>query len=127
MSPRSQRPIDLTPVSLEDLPITPPVDRNIPAEAWDDAPPELLALGDAIGEPNVLYLRQIGPFVLWRAGPGTSRTATVWMALDIGDLSRTFTFTQAADGIGRGAGPSGVDHERFRTWKEDLQRDGRDS
>ena len=63
VSPRSQRPLDLTPVETHDLPVTPPADRNIPAEAWSEAPPELLALGEEIGETQVLYLRQLGPFL----------------------------------------------------------------
>lgn len=106
------------------LPLTPAADRNIPAEAWVEAPAELLALGDPIGEPNVVYLRQIGPFLVWRAGPGTTRSNTIWMALDVGDLARRFVFDQTADGPGSGEGPSGTNHERFRTWKEDLHRDG---
>jgi hypothetical protein len=125
VSPRSQRPLDLTAVETQDLPFSPPADRNIPAEAWTDAPPELLALGEEIGETQVLYLRQLGPFLIWRAGPGTTRSATCWMALDVGDLDRRFTFRQEEGGSGRGEGPSGRVHERFRTWKEDLRADGR--
>ena len=68
----------------------------------------------------MLYLRQIGPFLVWRAGPGTSRTDTRWMAVDAGDSAIRFTFRQHADGTGEGVGPSGAAHERFRTWKEDL-------
>ena len=119
-TPRNQRPLDVAPVETLQLPITPPADRNIPAEAWVEAPIELLQLGDDLGIATVLYLRQIGPFVLWRAGPGTTKSDTRWMALDIGDLTRTFTFRQFPDGTGAGVGPSGADHERFRTWKEDL-------
>jgi hypothetical protein len=125
ISPRSQRPLDLTPLETRDLPVNPPVDRNIPAEAWTEAPPELLTLGEEIGEPNVLYLRQLGPFLVWRAGPGTSRSESRWMALDVGELTRCYTFSQKADGTGEGLGPSGRDHDRFRTWKEDLHGDGR--
>lgn len=121
-TPRSRRPLDLTPVETHELPLTPPADRNIPAEAWTEAPPELLALGESVGEPHVLYLRQIGPFLLWRAGPGTRTSDSAWMALDIGDLDRRFTFRQWADGRGEGTGPSGASHDRFRTWKEDLHQ-----
>ena len=46
--PRRPRPTT-TPIRTDDLPATPPADRNIPAEAWIEAPPELLALGDDIG------------------------------------------------------------------------------
>jgi hypothetical protein len=121
-TPRSQRPLDVTPLHTHELPLTPPADRNIPAEAWLEAPVELLGLGDDLGEPTVLYLRQLGPFLLWRAGPGSSRTDTRWMAVDIGDTDRRFTFRQHADGRAEGEGPSGEGHERFRTWKEDLHR-----
>ena len=116
--------MDLTPIETLQLPVTPAPDRNIPAEAWVEAPPELLALGDPIGEPTVLYLRQLGPFLVWRAGPGAARSATIWMALDVVDLARRFVFRQTVDGSGFGTGPSGADHERFRSWKEDLHRDG---
>ena len=91
----------------------------------DRRAPELLALGEEIGETQVLYLRQLGPFLIWRAGPGTTRSATRWMALDVGDLARRFTFRQNDGGSGHGAGPSGRAHDRFRTWKEDLRADGR--
>ena len=40
--PADQRPIDDTPVHTADLPPTPIRDRNIPATAWVEAPPELL-------------------------------------------------------------------------------------
>jgi hypothetical protein len=138
VTPRRDRPLDLTPVGTDDLPLTPPVDRNIPAEAWADAPAALLALGDDIGQPQVVYLRRIGPWLLWRAGPGTtprSRSdstapdapdaageATRWMALHWDDLERRHTFEVAADGTAHGRGPGGTDHERFRSWKEDLQQ-----
>jgi hypothetical protein len=119
VSPRRLRPLDLTPVETHQLPITPPADRNIPAEAWVDAPPELLTLGEDFGEPTVLYLRQIGPFLVWRAGSGTAHAESRWMALDLGDLGRRFVFHQSTDGTGDGEGPGGG-HARFRTWKEDL-------
>ena len=124
VAPRRSRPLDLTPIETLQLPVTPAADRNIPAEAWVEAPAALLALGDEIAEPTVLYLRQLGPFLLWRAGPGRTRSATNWMALDVVDLARTFVFHQAADGTGSGTGPSGAPHERFRSWKEDLRRNG---
>ena len=124
MSPRHDRPLDLTPISTDQLPATPPVERNIPAEAWIEAPAELLALGDDIGQPGVLYLRRIGPWLVWRAGAGTTKggEATRWMALHWDDLSRRFTFEIDAVGQGRGRGPSGTEHGRFRSWKEDLHQ-----
>ncbi|MCC6436813.1 MAG: hypothetical protein IT196_17400 [Acidimicrobiales bacterium] len=124
MSPRRDRPLDLSPIATEQLPATPPVDRNIPAEAWVDAPDELLRLGDDIGQPTVLYLRRLGPWFVWRAGPGTtSGGPTRWMALHWDDLERRLTFELRADGTGHGIGPEGVTHERFRTWKESLHQD----
>src|SRR3954451_3120186 len=66
-----ERPVDDTPVHTADLPPTPQRDRNIPATAWVEAPPELLALGDDIGNPVAEYKRRIGPWLLWRAGPAT--------------------------------------------------------
>lgn len=119
--PRGERPLDLTPVETDQLPATPPVDRNIPAEAWTDAPPELLALGDDIGAATVLYLRRIGPWLVWRAGPATGGPAR-WLALHWDDLDRRCAFALDADGNGNGTGPTGDHHERFRSWKEDLHR-----
>ncbi len=130
MAPRRDRPLDLTPVSTEQLPATPPVDRNIPAEAWTEAPAELLCLGDDLGHPGSVYLRRIGPWLLWRAGPGTTprpgspeqAEPSRWMALHWDDPSVRHTFTLLADGSGHGTGPSGAVHDRFRAWKEDLHQ-----
>lgn len=119
---RAKRPLDTTPLHTEQLPRTPTPDRNIPAEAWIEAPPELLRLGDDLDESAVLYLRQLGPFLLWRAGPGSTRSATRWMAIDLDDHGVRLEFRQHVDGSGAGTGPSGEPHERFRTWKESLHR-----
>ncbi len=123
--PRRDRPLDLTPVTTEQLPATPPADRNLPAEAWVDAPEELLRLGDDLGQPTVLYLRRLGPWFVWRAGPGTTSAGapTRWMALHWDDLGRRLTFELRADGSGAGTGPQGEPHDRFRTWKEALHTD----
>jgi hypothetical protein len=117
--PADQRPIDPTPVHTADLPPTPIRDRNIPAEAWVEAPDELLHLGDDIGRPAITYKRRLGGWLLWRAGPA-SRADARYLAIDAGDLSRQFSFRLHPDGIGEGTGPSGARHERFRAWKEDL-------
>ena len=70
--PADQRPVDDTPVHTADLPPTPVRDRNIPATAWVEAPPELLAAGaDLPGRPVATYKRRIGRWLLWRAGPAT--------------------------------------------------------
>jgi hypothetical protein len=117
--PADQRPIDPTPVHTADLPPTPIRDRNIPAEAWVEAPAELLALGDDIGRPVIAYKRRLGPWLLWRAGPAAKADAR-YLAIDHRDLRRQFSFRLFPDGHGAGAGPSGTRHERFRAWKEDL-------
>lgn len=118
--PADERPIDPTPVHTPDLPATPIRDRNIPAEAWIEAPPELLALGDDIGHPKITYKRRIGPWLLWRAGAAARADARYWAA-HVDDLSRQHTFRLHPDGNGSGTGPSGETHDRFRTWKQDLQ------
>lgn len=102
-----------------DLPPTPIRDRNIPAEAWVEAPDELLHLGDDIGHPVITYKRRLGPWLLWRAGPA-SRADARYLAIDAEDLTRQFSFRLHPDGVGEGRGPSGARHARFRAWKEDL-------
>ncbi len=118
--PADERPLDPTPVHTGDLPPTPIRDRNIPASAWVEAPPALLALGDDIGRPEITYKRRIGPWLLWRAGPATRADARYWAA-HADDLARQHTFRLFADGSGTGTGPSGETHDRFRSWKQDLQ------
>ncbi len=113
--PYDQRPADHTPVHTADLPDTPVRDRNIPATAWIEAPAALRAL-----TPVADYKRRIGPWLLWRAGPASGADAW-YLAIDGRDLTRSYEFRLFADGSGRGVGPSGVEHARFRTWKEDLR------
>jgi len=117
--PADERPYDDTPVHTGDLPATPVRDRNIPATAWVEAPPELLALGDDIGRPRIAYKRRIGRWLLWRAGPAAKADAR-YMAVKADDLSETYTFRLFADGAGEGVGPDGVTHARFRAWKQSL-------
>ena len=119
--PYHQRPDDDTPIHTVDLPPTPLRDRAIPATAWVEAPPELLALGaDLPDRPVASYKRRIGPWLLWRAGPATKGRARYWTAR-ADDLTDQWTFTLRPDGGGHGLGPSGTAHERFRAWKEDLR------
>jgi NAD(P)-dependent dehydrogenase (short-subunit alcohol dehydrogenase family) len=122
--PSNERPVDATPVHTGELPATPQRDRRIPATAWIEAPRPLLELGADIGEPVVGYLRRIGPWLLWRAGP-PSRGDARYMALSADDLSATWTFRVFPDGSGEGTGPDGVVHHRFRTWKEALRDAGK--
>ena len=119
--PYHQRPDDDTPVHTVDLPLTPLRDRAIPATAWAEAPRELLELGEDLpGRPVASYKRRIGPWLLWRAGPATKADARYWAAR-ADDLANQWTFRLLADGTGHGEGPSGTEHGRFRTWKEDLR------
>ena len=106
-----------------DLPPTPIRDRNIPAQAWIEAPPELLGLGDDLGHPLIAYKRRLGRWLLWRAGPA-SRADARYLAIDADDLGRQFAFRLFPDGRGEGSGPSGQVHQRFRAWKEDLHAHG---
>lgn len=116
------RPLDRTPIHTEDLPPTPVRDRNIPAGAWIEAPPSALHLGEGIGDPEAMYKRRIGKWLLWRAGPARRGDAR-YLALDASDLTRGCTFRLFPDGSGAGTGPDGEDHVRFRTWKEALRDD----
>ncbi len=120
MAPLEDRPVDATPVHTEDLPATPQRDRAIPATAWIEAPPELLELGRDLGHDFVAYIRRIGPWLLWRAGPATRGDAR-YLALAADDLATRFTFRLHASGDGEGLGPDGVVHHRFRAWKESLR------
>lgn len=117
--PADDRPADTTPIHTADLPATPTRDRNIVAEAWIEAPASLRSSGDDIGTPPITYKRRIGPWLLWRAGPANHDHAR-YTAIDAADLNRSHTFRLFPDGSGVGVGPSGVEHTRFRAWKEDL-------
>lgn len=115
-----QRPADHTPIHTADLPATPTRDRNIVASAWVEAPEELRTLGaDLPGRPEAEYKRRIGDWLLWRAGPAAGGEARYW-AGRADDLASQHTFRLHADNSGDGHGPSGRQHSRFRTWKEDL-------
>ncbi len=118
--PADERPIDPTPIHTAELPDTPTRDRNIPAEAWIEAPSTLLSLGDDIGRPLIAYKRRLGPWLLWRAGPARRADAR-YLAIAADDLDHAFSFRLYPDGSGDGIGPSGERHQRFRTWKEDLR------
>jgi hypothetical protein len=117
--PADERPFDFTPVHTGDLPATPTRDRNIAASAWVEAPAALLTLGEDLGRPEPAYKRRIHGWLLWRAGP--ARGDARYMAIDATDLDRSFTFRLRSDGEDHGVGPSGAEHARFRTWKEDLR------
>lgn len=129
--PSPDRPVDPTPIRTVDLPATPRRDRTIPATAWVEAPASLLALGDRYGGPRghdpaavsgtaPSFLRRIGPWLLWRAGPPRGADACHW-AFRVDRLDEPVTFVLRPDGTGEGRGPTGTVHTRFRTWKEDLR------
>lgn len=116
-----ERPLDTTPVHTSDLPPTPTRDRNIPATAWVEAPDSLLRLGDDLpDQPVAEYKRRIGPWLLWRAGPAKGGDARYWAARS-DRLDPAFTLRLFPDGSADGVGPSGIRHDRFRAWKEDLR------
>ena len=114
------RPFDFTPITSADLPATPTRYRNIAATAWIEAPPELLGLGEPLGiaAEATAYKRRIGDWLLWRAGP--ARGPARYLAISSEDLAVHFVFTLSADKNDHGIGPSGIEHTRFRAWKEDL-------
>ena len=119
--PSPLRPLDHTPIHTGDLPPTPQRDRSIPATAWVEAPESLRTLGDDLPDaPVVRYLRRIGPWLLWRAGPPSKGDARCWAARP-DDLATAYTLRLFPDGTADGTGPSGARHVWFRLWKEDLR------
>ncbi|MFQ5558258.1 MAG: hypothetical protein ACE5GB_12230 [Acidimicrobiales bacterium] len=120
--PADQRPFDDTPLHTADLPATQVRDRNISAEAWIEAPEALLHAGDDIGRPRIAYKRRLGSWLLWRAGPARGARAR-YVAVHADDLDPILTFRLDPDGRGRGFGPGGTEHHRFRSWKQDLNHD----
>jgi hypothetical protein len=115
---------DRTPVErdfhTEELPPTPQRDYLIPATRWVEAPAEVRELGADLGIDLVAYLRRIGRYLLWRAGPATHADAR-YMAINAADFDDRWTFRLFADGTGDGKAPDGSTHTRFRTWKEALR------
>ena len=120
MTSLEDRPLDATPRHTAELPSTPQRDRKILVDAWTEAPEELRSLGHDIGQPDVAYIRRIGRWLLWRAGPATGGDAR-YMALSADDLARRCTYRLHPDGTGEGLGADGVVHQRFRAWKESLR------
>ncbi|MEX0663568.1 MAG: hypothetical protein WD598_02210 [Acidimicrobiia bacterium] len=118
--PAEQRPPTERDWHTDELPATPQRDFLIPAERWVEAPAELCTLGADLGIELVAYKRRIKGFLLWRAGPAVDADAR-YMAVDADDFGRQYVFRLFADGTGEGAGPDGVTHTRFRTWKESLR------
>ena len=99
-----------------ELPDTPQRSFRIPATGWTEAPDELIALGDDLGEPTE-YKRRIGSYLLWRAGPPVGEAW--YLAIHRENLADRYRFRLSGK-AGIGVGPDGQTHERFRTWKESL-------
>ena len=125
--PADQRPFDDTPVHPGALPATPIRDRNVPAEAWVEAPAALLAAANGIPAPvgqsgdgrvRIAYKRRLGRWLLWRAGPAKGDAR--YVAVHADDLDRILEFRLFPDGTGTGSGADGTVHYRFRDWKRSL-------
>ena len=119
--PAEDRPLIDHMVHTHELPALPQRESRIIASQWIEAPYEIKTLGDDIqAEPG--YLRRIGWYLLWRAGPAV-RARARYAGVDSRDLNRIWTFDLDSDGNGEGLGPDGIIHNRFRTWKESLRDD----
>ena len=119
--PADERPLIDHMVHTHELPALPQRESRIIASLWIEAPIEITALGEDLqAEPG--YLRRIGSYLLWRAGPAV-RARARYGAVDSTDLKRIWTFELDADGNGEGLGPDGIIHSRFRTGKESLRDD----
>lgn len=117
--PAEDRPPVEHDVHTDDLPALPQRDSRIPVARWPEAPDAIRELGDDLGaEPG--YLRRIGRYLLWRAGPAVKADAR-YGAVAADDLTEVWTFRLLPDGTGSGLGPDGATHDRFRTWKEALR------
>jgi hypothetical protein len=118
-TPAEDRPAVEHDVHTEDLPALPQRDSRIPVSRWPEAPPAVRDLGADLGA-EAGYIRRIGRYLLWRAGPAVGADAR-YGAVAADDLTDSWTFRLAADGSGEGIGPDGVTHTRFRSWKESLR------
>jgi hypothetical protein len=118
-TPAEDRPAVEHDVHTEDLPALPRRDSRIPVSRWPEAPPAVRDLGADLGT-EAGYIRRIGRYLLWRAGPAVGAEAR-YGAVAADDLTDSWTFRLAADGSGEGIGPDGVTHTRFRSWKESLR------
>ncbi len=118
--PTEDRPPVDHDVHTADLPPLPQRHSMIPATRWVEAPPFVVGLGEEIGVELVAYIRRIHDFLLWRAGRAAGEPAR-YCAVNASDPDDHWFFELDADGEGRGLGPDGTVHTRFRTWKESLR------
>ena len=77
----------------------------IPATRWVEAPAELRALGADLGHELVAYIRRIGRFLLWRAGPAAAPTRATSPSPPTTSTEQ-YTYRLFPDGTAR-AGPDG--------------------
>ena len=119
--PAEDRPLIDHMVHTHELPPLPQRESRIIASQWIEAPSEIMTLGVDL-QADSGYLRGIGRYLLWRAGPAV-RARARYAAVDSTDLERIWTFELDAEGNGEGLGPDGIIHSRFRTWKESLRDD----
>jgi hypothetical protein len=118
-TPAEDRPPVAHDVHTDELPALPQRDSRIPVGRWPEAPAAIRELGaDIDAEPG--YLRRIGRYLLWRAGPAVRADARSG-AVAADYLDEVWTFRLFPDGSGEGLGPDGATHDRFRSWKEALR------
>ena len=121
--PTEDRPPVEHDVHTEDLPPLPQRESMIPVTRWIEAPDAVRHLGATIDVELVAYIRTIHGYLLWRAGRAAGEPAR-YCAVRSTDLEERWFFHLDADGNGTGTGPDGVEHTRFRTWKESLRDAG---
>ncbi|MCU0312330.1 MAG: hypothetical protein MUE36_15465 [Acidimicrobiales bacterium] len=124
-TPTEDRPPIDHDVHTAELPPLPQRASMIPANRWVEAPDAIRRLGAGIGVDLVCYIRGIHGYLLWRAGRAAGEPAR-YCAVRADDLDERWFFALDADGTGRGVGPDGVEHTRFRSWKESLRDAGVD-
>ena len=117
-TPAEQRRLVDHDVHTDELPDLPQRESRIVASRWIEAPAGIRCLGDDFGE-EAGYVRRIGRYLLWRAGPAVHADAR-YGAVPIDDLDVLVTFRLLPDGRGEGAGADGEVHTRLRTWKQSL-------
>jgi len=118
-TPAEQRPLVDRDVHTDELPDLPQRDSRIVASRWVEAPEGIRSLGADFGE-EAGYVRRIGRFLVWRAGPAAHADAQ-YGAVARDDLSVIVTFRLQPDGTGEGIGADSAAHTRLRTWKESLR------
>ncbi len=117
-TPAEQRRLVDHDMHTDELPDLPQRDSRIVASRWIEAPAGIRSLGDDFGE-EAGYVRRIGRYLLWRAGPAVHADAR-YGAVRSDDLTVLHTFRLLPDGQGEGVGADGQSHTRLRTWKQSL-------